>query len=327
MISRVAESCFWLHRYLERAECVARMLGVNRLFLLDVTVTPEDRWLPLLTVSGEQSRFASLFGDSAHLDGELVQDYLTWNCDNPVSIATCIHWARENARQIREVVGLEMWETINAVWQWLQNTRTRKLYYSDRDGFFRHVRDTVSTVHGVCHDTLLHDEPFDFMRLGMLLERAGQTARALDARHHMFGGDAADISAADAPAETAQWMALLRSCSAQDPFARWVRGAPTRADIVKFLLKEESFPRSVLHCIDRASNFLGRIRSRQKSHKGTELTTGLARIVEPLRYKPITTILEEGLHDELTRFISGLAEVNEGVGSEFFGPGVPEELA
>src|SRR5262245_39971674 len=98
MISRVAASCFWLNRYMERVETMARILDVNHAFVLDVNLPAADRWRPLLIVSGEESRFAHRFGSEASNDAEAVQTYLTWDEDNTCSIYTSLHWARENAR-------------------------------------------------------------------------------------------------------------------------------------------------------------------------------------------------------------------------------------
>lgn len=316
MISRVAESCFWLMRHIERAENMARLLRVNRSFLLDVDLPELAQWHPVLVVSGEQDRFPERHPDADPNDGDAIQDYLTWERDCPVGITGSVYWARENARTIREVISLDMWEAINAFWHWLRGDTGRKTYERDRDSFYRHIKDSVALFHGACHDTMLHDEPFDFMRLGMLLERAGQTARIMDVKYHVLGPTT--VGQAESALETAQWVGLLRSCSAEDTFLRSCPGGVQSAAVIGFLLKEELFPRSVYSCLLRARNFLRRIRN--ATGQGEQSSALLDKLVQSLDDRSISDILASGLHDELTRLIETAAAVCDAVSSDYFHP-------
>ncbi|NNE43946.1 MAG: alpha-E domain-containing protein, partial [Gemmatimonadetes bacterium] len=141
MISRVAESCFWLHRHLERVDRTARNVDVNRAFVLDSQLEDTETWWPLLVVSGEGPRFLERFGPDAAADGEHVQAYLTWDRDNPVSILVATQWARENARTIRETVSREMWGCLNHFWLWLSEGPGKRVYARDRAEFFTQVRE------------------------------------------------------------------------------------------------------------------------------------------------------------------------------------------
>ncbi|MEM9487942.1 MAG: alpha-E domain-containing protein, partial [Myxococcota bacterium] len=258
MISRVAESCFWLHRYVERAENTARLLRVNRSFILDVSLPVGDRWAPAVIVAGEQDRLPEVLSPEAVDDGELVQDYMTWNDNNPVSLLNSIRWARENARTIREVISLEMWEAVNELWHWLQRGPGRRMYSGDRDAFYARIKAFAALFYGVCDNTLLREQPFDFMRLGMLLERTGQIARIIDVKHHAIGPTALDDT--DSAIASAQWLALLRSCSATEVYFKRVRESPKGATVLPFLVLEDGFPRSIVHCLARAWEFMQRIR-------------------------------------------------------------------
>lgn len=319
MISRVAESCFWLHRYVERAENTARLLEVNRLFLLDVSLPELQRWQPVVVVSGERERFAEHFPEpEAQNDGELVQTYLTWDERCPVSIVSSAYWARENARVVRDAIGSAGWETLNGFWHWLRGGSGRRLWAFDRAEFYLRVRHAASLFQGVCQANMLHEQPLDFMRLGALLERCGQTARMVDVKYHMLGPTVRGI--AETPLEAAQWLALLRSCSAVEPFFKRVRGLPTGAAVVGFLILEPDFPRSVVHCLDRAERFLRRLRPAAVPEVGRSSAELLAGLARGLRVQSIEQILAAGLHEELTRVIDTSAQICDAVNADYFNP-------
>ncbi len=317
MISRVAENCFWMHRYVERAENMARLLHVNRNFVLDVNVPVEHRWHPVIVVSGEQDRFPELLSEEAADDGEIVQEYLTWNEDNPVSIMSSIRWARENARTIREVISLEMWQSLNASYHWMRGGDGRQSYQADRDEFFDRVKEATAHFDGVFHNTILHEEPYYFMLLGMYLERAGQTARIIDVKHHMVthsgnGGETA--------VEAAHGLALLRSCSATESYFKRIRRPPSGATIAPFIVLEERFPRSVLHCLARAQACLGEIRSFTRRSDDARSSAGLDALVASLRAHDADSFMGAGVHAELTRVIDATAEVCAAIHEDYFDP-------
>jgi uncharacterized alpha-E superfamily protein len=214
VISRVADHCFWLGRYLERAENTARVLQVTRNLSLDAALTPRQCWQPVVVVSGEEARFAARFGAGMD-DGEAVQRYLSWDEENLCSIVRSIGAARENARSIREVVSLETWEALNELHLWISRDEARTRYRGDRDGFYRHVRRACQLAMGLLQGTMLHDDPYHFIVLGTMLERAGQTARLLDVHHH-----ALTQLATHQVVETAVFLALLRACSGFEPFMK-----------------------------------------------------------------------------------------------------------
>lgn len=319
ILSRVAESCFWLGRYVERTESTARLLRVNRSFVLDVPVEPMARWRPVVVVAGEEPRFRKHLGDDAFADGEAVEEYMAWHPDNPSSLASSVFWARENARTTREIVSLEMWQTLNTFYQWLKGGQGRRLYSSDREQFYFRMQELACLFWGVMYGTMLHEEPFDFVRLGMYFERAGQTARMVDVRHHMLGPLGGQ--AASTPIATAHAMALLRSCSATEPFLKRTRGIPSGAAVVDFLMHDKAFPRSVRHCLDRAEHGLGRVRPDQASI-GETTALELAKLAKTLG-EPSTkpkTEGDDGMHTTLTQFIDGLTRTCTALESDFFAP-------
>ncbi len=317
MISRVAESCFWLARYLERAETMARLISVHSAFVLDVDLPSTERWMPLVIVAGEEERFRALYDEAATSDGELVQRYLTWEQNSPVSILTSLASARENARTIRETISLEMWETINDLWLWLNGPAARALYARERHSFYHRIRNSCWLFYGAVANTMLHEKAYYFMRLGTLLERPGQTARILDVHHHSFGRTQPEFESA---AEVAQWAALLRSCSGIEPFLKRGAGEISGQAVAGFLLLDRAFPRSVYFNLERATRVLDTLRPPHARSIGERAAAGLAEIVAELEHMRIDTVMERGVHEVLTWVVDSTARVCATVAEEFFHP-------
>ncbi|HQY65151.1 MAG TPA: alpha-E domain-containing protein, partial [Polyangiaceae bacterium] len=155
ILSRVAESCFWLGRYVERMESTARLLRVNRAFVLDVPIEALSRWRPVVVVAGEEHRFREHVGEAAFTDGERVEEYMAWDQRNPASLANSVFWARENARTTREIVSLEMWQTLNSFFQWAKGGQGRRLWSSDREQFYLRMQELAALFWGVMYGTML----------------------------------------------------------------------------------------------------------------------------------------------------------------------------
>jgi uncharacterized alpha-E superfamily protein len=315
VISRVADHLFWLGRYLERTESAARVLLVTRNLALDGELAPRQCWHPAVVVSGEEHAYRARFGDAALEDGDRVQEYLAWDDEAPSSIRRSVAAARENARSIRDVVSLETWEAVNELHLWLGGPG-RDHYREDRHGFYRQIRQQAQLCLGVVHATMLHDDAFDFIFLGAMLERAGQTARILDVHHHAL---------AQMPAhqvvETALWLALLRACSGFEPFMKRFQGKASAATVARFLLLDARFPRSVNHALHAAGRRLARVRP-PAPHGGRGL--------ERLRALEAWVVDEGGpaieglrLHELLTRVVDETHGICDEIGRELLGEVAP----
>ena len=258
MIARVADSCFWLQRYVERFDYTARLISINLETLLDVELPLDEHWRPLLEAAGEEDSFVERHGAAARDDGEVVQAYLTWSEANPVSILTSAHNARENARTIRETLSLEAWETLNRFWLWLSGGPGKRLYKSDRESFYEMLRQEALLFRGVCLETMPHDRPFDFLRLGTTLERASQIARTLGVKYHQMAPIHRE-EAYEGSDQLTLWLALLRCSGCSEAFFK--RGFPLEGRFVaEFMIFDRDHPRTILHNIERSWNFLQRIR-------------------------------------------------------------------
>jgi uncharacterized alpha-E superfamily protein len=319
MISRVAENCFWLSRYMERVETLARLLDVNLAFVLDVVLSEDRQWAPLVLVSGEEEAFAARHGAKALLDGEKVQHFLTWEQANPCSLYQFLHFGREAARTVRETISLEMWEAVNGMWTWMNERPTRRLYNTERSRFFGYLRERCLLFQGVCYNTMLHEEPFDFMRLGTALERARQTAQILDVKHHRVGPM---ISQKETPADAAQWLATLRSCVGVESFLKRSANTLTGNNVAQFLLFEATFPHSVLHNLQRAHNFAARIREEAPPRIGKASYTAIDRLVRRVGSTSIDTVVSKGLHEFLGKLVTETDHVCTAIDGDFFHPSV-----
>ena len=314
MISRVADHCFWLGRYLERAENTARVLQVTRNLSLDAALTPRQCWQPVVVVSGEEERFGARFGAGMD-DGEAVQRYLSWDEENLCSIARSIGAARENARSIREVVSLETWEALNELHLWMARADARTRYGSDRDGFYRQVRRACQLAMGLLQGTMLHDDPYHFIVLGTMLERAGQTARLLDVHHH-----ALTQLATHQVVETAVFLALLRACSGFEPFMKRNRGPVTTLAVASFLVLDPNFPRSIRFSVAGAYGRLALMRPASSvGSPGAESLERLRALDAWIAAQRPAALEAGSIHALLTRVVDESAGICDAIGRELLG--------
>lgn len=316
MISRVADHCFWFGRYIERAESTARMLAQAATFALDAELPPAQVWRPIVVVSGEEDEFLARVADHddqspAWGDGELVQRFMTWEPTVGVSLASSIYWARSNARSIREVISLEAWEVTNELHLWFQSAQP--IYANRRDEFYTHIRRQTQLALGLLRSTMLHDEPLDFMWLGVLLERVSQTARMLDVHHHAF----TSIKSHEL-VETSLWMSLLRAMSGQEAFMKRVTQRISSEAVARFLIAEEAFPRSIAYCVHSAHDRLAHIRPAEAHElpggQSLERLRVLDAWVAARSKEPMVSV-----HDLLTHVVDEVHAIGATLGRELLG--------
>lgn len=308
MISRVAEHCFWMSRYLERAENAARVLEVNQTLLLDFVVPVDQQWRPLLIISG----IHDFPGDA---NAEAVQHHMTWDLGNPCSIASSLAAARENARIIREVISGEMWERINYYFLWMQGPLARARYEHDRNEFYNQIKRINQLVYGIAEATMAHGEAWDFFRLGQYLERACQTARILDVKYHLLLPTPEQVNT---PIDIAHWSAILRSCSGYEPFHKQRQGFEHGTAIADFLIFDPIFPRSVRRCLLYCQEASHRISGRKKNQPGNEAERMLEHLVDWLRLATIDDLVKTGLHESLTKVIDRIHDIGEAIRRSYF---------
>lgn len=316
MISRVAEHCTWMHRYVERSGSTARLLATTTSTLMEESGLA--RWNPVLIVAGEQASFVERYGEENVEDAELVQSFLTWDEACPSSIYSSLYGARENARTIRDTISLEVWQTVNEAWIWLDSADGRQAYEEDRIGFYGRIRDLGFQFLGAAQSTILADEPLLFMSLGMLLERAGQTARTVDVKHHVLGPTGRE----ETSQETVMWISTLLACSAYEGFFKRNRGSVRGPRVARFLVLDPDFPRSVRYCVREVCALLDRVRDPTRPLESYPSGQHALAMRAELEAMDLDALLATGLHEALTGVVDGLAEVAGGLYADFFDPAI-----
>ncbi|MFO0949837.1 MAG: alpha-E domain-containing protein [Isosphaeraceae bacterium] len=307
MISRVAEHCYWMSRYLERLENTARTLEVNQTLLLDFAVPLEQQWKPLLIISGIHDHPAD--------DGEEVQNFLTWDESNPSSIVSSLAAARENARIIREVISAEMWERVNYYHLWMKKPAALDLFRQSRTEFYGQVKRINQLLYGIGEGTMSHGEPWEFYRLAKYLERACQTARILDVKYHILLPTTDDVGT---PVDSAHWTAILTSCSGYEPYHKKRVVRDPGVTVPDFLIFDPLFPRSVRYCLTQCHLAAHAISGRRPFHPGDEAEHALSELVRWLNLVKIDDLITAGLHEELTKLINKTHDVHTSIHKTYF---------
>ena len=297
MLSRVGDSTYWMGRYIERAENNARLLDVNVQMLLDFESrrgeTERQLWGPILSTLEDTELFAELHGE---FTASAVLDYVTFEGRNPNSIRSCINYARENARAVRDQISSEMWEQINALWLYFQDGSAVRDFRANSHEFYDKVTYASQLFQGVTDATMTHGEAWRFVRAGKFIERADSTSRILDLKYHLIlpsgehvGGNV-DIS---------QWMSVLRSCSGMEAYLKIRKGDVTPWGVAEFLICHGEFQRSIRFCVDCLDLMLHEISGTEEGHFANEpeRLSGLLR--SQLDYATVDGIFRTGLHEYL----------------------------
>jgi uncharacterized alpha-E superfamily protein len=313
VISRVADGCFWLTRYLERVDALARLLDVHHGLRIDAALPDERRWHPLVVATGQEADFVARIGAGSFTDGEAVEHYLTWDVDHPSSLSSAVRGARENARTVREIMSLEAWEAINDLWLWMRGRESQRLYQRNRSAFYEHLVQSTVLFHGVAYGTMLHAEPFSFMKLGRAVERVGQTARILDIQSEN------PVAPSEAGVDAAGWLATLRSCCAFDPFFRCALPLSRRA-VTRFLLFNREFPHSVLYGLDEVRLLLGTLRRDDPVGLPRRSRAVLERLRGELLQMDVTDVERHGLHQTLTWIVRETAHLCDAIHDDYLDP-------
>jgi len=320
MLSRVAEALYWMARYIERAEDLTRLLAVNFNALLDTQ--PSDAqwgWQSLIHITGDENLFSEIYGNA---NSRSASEFLIWESTNSNSVTDCIMRARENARSVREQISTEMWEGINRLY-FLTRNADRSAVLTNPTEFFREVRDRAQAFQGITAATMTHGEPYQFIQLGWHIERADKTARILDAKYlylNRFPEGSAETSL--------QLIALLRSCSAFEPYRRASAGKLDAQHVVEYLLLDREFPRAVLFCLNLCLTILESIgEDSTASPKSDSPRRTLGRLSADLEYLDIQDVLGENMDPFLSQFLNRLNLVGDDIARTYFNTSIilPDE--
>jgi uncharacterized alpha-E superfamily protein len=312
MLSRVADSLYWMSRYVERAENVARFIDVNTWLSLDLPAGYQEQWAPLINTTGDDALFAKYYKEPSKTN---VIHFLTFDTRNPNSILACVTAARENARVVRQYITLEMWEQINRFYLAVQNgARSAARGFETGVDFFSDVQTSCHLFLGTLYATMSHNEGWQFCRLGRLIERADKTSRILDTKYYLL---LPSVETVGTPYDDIMWAAVLRSTSAFEMYRkRFQQISPDR--IVEFLALDREFPRAIHYCIVNAERCLHAISGTPDRTFANAAEQQLGRLSAELNYVQVREIIRGGLHEFLDDIQVRLNLIGDAIHNSFF---------
>jgi len=310
MLSRVADSIYWLNRYIERAENVARFIDVNLQLMLDLPVGTTEQWAPLVDTTGDHVLFQERYGETTR---ENVVAFLTFDTDNPNSIYACLRAARENARSVREIISSEMWEQVNTFYLMVRDAVAQERVLAEPHAFFTEVKMASHLFVGITDVTMSHNAGWHFGRLGHLLERADKTSRILDVKYYLLLPQVTDVGTS---VDDIQWSAVLKSASAFEMYRkRFGRMRPDQ--VADFLMLDREFPRAMHYCLVQAEESLHAISGSPMGAFQNLAEQRLGRLRSELDYAQIDEIIASGLHEFLDAFQGKLNDVDTAIFETF----------
>ena len=311
MLSRTADNLYWLARYVERAEYLARILeATQRLTALPLAyVGTSNEWASAVATAGCASAFFARFDEA---NEENVTHFLAFSADNPSSIRNCFEAARTNARAVRTALTVEMWDAINGAWLELKRYGNGPTSREEMMRFLRWVQETSMLFDGSAYRTMLRNDAYWFSRLGVFVERADNTARILDVKFHLLLPEEEHVGG---PLDYVQWSAILRSVSALTAY-HWVyRDSLKPWLIADLLILNKQMPRSLSSCYSNLVSFLDDI-GRAYGRQGP--TQRHARNVHTrLENSKINGLFQSGLHEFITGFIADNNHLNTVVNEQY----------
>jgi len=305
MLSRVADSLYWMSRYLERAEHTARLIDVQLNQMLDQAGGDTNlRWPRLL-----HSLRTPL--PEGEVDAYSVTQALTFDASSTTSIASCIGAARENARQVREQISSEMWEQLNRLFLQVKGTSMEKMWFAEPHKFLNSVKEEIYLFQGITDATMSHSEGWHFIRFGRFLERATATAALLDTYFSVFPTEQTEDE--NEPPDYLSWIGLLRSCASFEAYCKVYTAVIRPANIAEFLLLNAEVPRSIRFAcamMQGALQTIAKVTNTRNSGRVERLT---GRLRASLDYSQIEEILSGDMHEYLESIQRQCALIHNGL--------------
>ena len=310
MLSRVANSIYWMSRYVERAENVARFIEVNLQLMLDGSSGEGQQWEPLVNTTGDHEPFAKRYGKATQQN---VIHFLTFDAENSNSILSCVRAARENARTIREIISSDMWLQLNKFYLMVTAAAEDSSAQADPYEFFTEVKNANHLFNGITAATMTHGEPWHFFHMGRMLERADKTSRILDVKYFILLRSVQDVGT---PFDDIQWAAVLRSASALEMY-RKRHGRISPKGVVEFLLLDREFPRAVHFSLLAARDSLHAISGTPPGTFRYAPEKLLGQLCSDLSFTSVDEIVNAGLHEYLDDLQTRMNQVAAGIHETF----------
>jgi len=305
MLSRVADSLYWMSRYLERAEHTARLIDVQLNQMLDQAGGDSNlRWRRLL----HSLRTPPLQGD---VDAYSVTQALTFDASSTSSIASCIAAARENARQVREQISSEMWEQLNRLFLQVKDISMEQMWFAEPHKFLNSVKEEIYLFQGITDATMSHSEGWHFIRVGRFLERATATAALLDTPFSVFLTE--QTVDENEPLDYLSWIGLLRSCASFEAYCKVYTAVIRPAHIAEFLLLNAEAPRSIRFACAMMQGALQAIAKATNARNSGRVERLIGRLRASLDYYQIEEILSGDMHEYLESIQRQCALIHSGL--------------
>jgi uncharacterized alpha-E superfamily protein len=309
MLSRVADTLYWLSRYLERAEHTARLLDLQLHLMLDQTdANPGARWERMLA--------------NIHLDSALVPvddpyditHSLTFDVANDSSILACISAARENARHVREQISSEMWEQLNRLYFQIKSSNIDLIWNDQPHEFFGSVKEGVHLFQGITDSTMSNGEGWRFIQVGRYIERASMIARLVDVHYRYFG-----IANLHETVKTSflEWVGLLKACTAYEAYCKVYTANLRPATIAEFLILNAEFPHTLRFSVDRIYEALQAIANTTESKRAKHVNRLAGRLDAMLDYGQVDEIVTGGLHQFLEEIQMQCTHIHNAITSAY----------
>jgi len=290
LLARFAENIFWMARYMERAENLARILDVNESFARDRSGAQD--WLPIVQLHNDDEEF---FARHKQATSDSVVNYYIIDRKSLNSILYSVWAARENARSLRHLISVEVWSQLNVFYNFVRDLRPRHLRLAELSPLCQKIKEQCQLHTGIIEGTTYRDQGWIFYQLGKMIERADQTTRLLDIKYHRLLPASADVGSA---IDVSQWNALLRSVAAYHGYRRVHPSGMTPATVAGFILLNHGFPRSVATCTDTIRDLLREL-ARDRELAGVTLDQTALHVLESIVSIPIDQAINSGLHEHL----------------------------
>lgn len=307
MLSRVAETIYWMGRYVERAESTARMLQVESYLRMDLPAAGHADWGLLLSITGSEANFFERF--EAAEEGAVLS-FLLADPDTPSSVTASLRMARENARMIRDIIPREAWEQLNNLYHFAREQVDEGLGKRGRNEYLRRIVVGSQTLTGMLAGTMNHDDGYAFLRCGRNLERADMTTRIVDVRAETL----TETNDQDGVRrfENIQWMSVLKSLTGYQMYRRSMQVRINRPDVLRFLLQSPEFPRAVRHCVEAVAASLTAL---ERNETALRIIGRLQRLLDGL---DVAVLDGPALHDFVDEVQIGLGELHDAIAETYF---------
>jgi uncharacterized alpha-E superfamily protein len=310
MLSRVAESIYWMSRQVERAENLARFLEVTHDLTIDQQQQFVDPWEPLIRATADDKQFAERHSKP---DAKSVTNFLAFDREYSNSMLSCLHHARENARSVRETLSSEVFEQLNSFYHFVKDA-SRQPTLESPSKFFDAVRQHALLWSGIIDGTMSHDTGWHFINVGRLLERADKTSRILDVKYFNLLPKIDDVGTA---VDDMQWSALLLAISGFEAYRRDHHMIDIEK-VVEFFLFNPVFPRSVLFCVTGADWSLKEIHEDSNLKEPGSAKTQICELRHRLSNTSVKEVIAGGMHEFVDHFQTELNQIGNGMNEDFF---------